>query len=417
MVQITTCDEFLYDSGISIDNEAKGIASGIIEKIKAGGDRALAGYIKKFDNYDLSKGLAITDFKIGNDISEELKNALNYAADRIKRFSQLQLQKSWFDIDERGTVLGEKVTAVSKVGIYVPGGKAIYPSTLLMNAIPARTAGVESIVVATPTKDGFIDPSILFAASIAGIDKIYRMGGAHAIAAMAYGTKSVDSVDVITGPGNRFVAEAKRLVAGSVKIDSVAGPSEVLIYIDNDRYIEDAAADVIAQAEHDNRAIASVVVNDKKLAEAIKQKIDEMAAVVQRAEIVENALAESRIYLCRNESDVIELINKVAPEHLEILSDNGWNMAYGIKNAGAIFIGRYSPAAIGDYVAGPNHTLPTGAASRFSSPLSPEIFLKRSSIISYSREGYLKDAPIAIKIAEHEGLFNHANSLKIRLRD
>jgi len=228
-MQITTCDEFLYDSRISIDNEAKEVASGIIEKIKAGGDKALAGYIKKFDNYDLSKGLAITDFEIGNNISEELKNALNYAADRIRRFSRLQLQKSWFDIDERGIILGEKVTALSKVGIYVPGGKAVYPSTLLMNAIPAKIAGVESIVVATPTSDGCIDPSILFAASIVGVDKIYRMGGAHAIAAMAYGTESVDSVDVITGPGNRFVAEAKRVVAGSVKIDSVAGPSEVLI--------------------------------------------------------------------------------------------------------------------------------------------------------------------------------------------
>ncbi len=416
-MQITTCDEFLYDSRISIDNEAKEVASGIIEKIKVDGDKALAGYIKKFDNYDLSKGLVITDFEIDDDISEELKNALNYAADRIRRFSQLQLQKSWFDIDKRGVILGEKVTAVSKVGIYVPGGKAVYPSTLLMNAIPAKTAGVESIVVATPTSDGYIDPSILFAASIAGVDKIYRMGGAHAIAAMTYGTKSVDSVDVITGPGNRFVAEAKRVVAGSVKIDSVAGPSEVLIYIDNDRYIEDAAADVIAQAEHDSRAIASVVVNDKRLAEAIKQKIDETAAVAQRAEIVGNALAGSKIYLCRNESDAIELIDKVAPEHLEILSDNGWNIAYGIKNAGAIFIGRYSPAAIGDYVAGPNHTLPTGAASRSGSPLSPEIFLKRSSIISYSKEAYLEDAPMAIKIAEHEGLLNHANSLKMRLKD
>ncbi len=414
-MKIVTDNEFQRNAQIEVDYEAKKVADTIIKRIKSDKDEALFEYIKKFDNYDLSKGFVITDFEIGNAISEELKDALRYAADRIKKFSLLQLQKSWFDIDDRGVVLGEKITAISKAGIYIPGGKAVYPSTMLMNAIPAKVAGVKSISAATPTSGGYIDPSILFAASIAGVDKIYRMGGAHAIAAMTYGTESVEPVDVITGPGNRFVAEAKRAVAGSVKIDSVAGPSEVLIYIDNDRYIENAAADLIAQAEHDSKTSIAIVTTGRKTAEAAKQKIEQMAETAERTEIVNAALETSRIYVCKSEFDAVKLINKIAPEHFEILSDKGWNIAYKVKNAGAIFIGNYSPAAIGDYVAGPNHTLPTGAASRFSSPLSPEVFLKRSSIISYSKEAYLEDAPAAVKIAEQEGLFGHANSLKIRL--
>ncbi len=414
-MKIVTDNEFQRNTQVEVDYEAKKVADAIIKKIRSDKDDALFEYIKKFDNYDLSKGLVITDFEIGDAISEELKDALRYAADRIKKFSLLQLQKSWFDIDNRGVVLGEKITAISKAGIYIPGGKAVYPSTMLMNAIPAKVAGVKSIAAATPTSDGYIDPSILFAASIAGVDKIYQMGGAHAIAAMAYGTESVEPVDVIAGPGNRFVAEAKRSVAGSVKIDSVAGPSEVLVYIDNGRYIEDAATDIIAQAEHDSRASISVATTGEKTAEAVKQKIEQMAGTAERTEIVNAALETSRIYVCKSESDAVKLVNKIAPEHLEILSDNGWNIACKVKNAGAIFIGKYSPAAIGDYVAGPNHTLPTGAASRFSSPLSPEVFLKRSSIIYYSKEGYLRDAPAAIRIAEQEGLSGHANSLKMRL--
>ncbi len=414
-MKIVTDNEFQRNTQIEIDYEAKKVADSIIKKIKSDKDEALFEYIKQFDNYDLAKGLVITDFKIGDSISEELKNALRYAAERIKRFSKLQLQKSWFDIDERGVILGEKITAIGRVGIYIPGGKAIYPSTMLMNAIPAKVAGVEFIAAATPTSDGYIDPSILFAAKIAGVDKIYRMGGAHAIAAMAYGTESVAPVDVITGPGNRFVAEAKRAVSGSVKIDSVAGPSEVLIYIDNEKYLEDAAADLIAQAEHDSKTTASVITINKKTAESIKQKTIQMVDTAKRTDIIIAALKTSKIYICKNEIAAVKLINEIAPEHFEILSDNGWNIAYKIKNAGAIFVGRYSPTAIGDYVAGPNHTLPTGAASRFSSPLSPEVFLKRSSIISYSKEGYLEDAPPAIKIAEQEGLSGHVNSLKMRL--
>jgi len=358
MIQITTDNKPRY-SGVNIDYEARAIADEIIEKIKTKKDEALFEYIKRLDRYDLS----------------ELKDALVYAANRITKFSEMQLQKSWFDIDERGVVLGEKIAAVEKVGIYVPGGKAVYPSTLLMNALPAIAAGVKSIVVATPTIEGYIDPSLLFAAKIAGVNKIYRMGGAHAIAAMAYGTESVEPVDVITGPGNRFVAEAKRLIAGIVKIDSVAGPSEVLIYIDDEKYIDYAAIDVIAQAEHDAMAVASIVTIDRKLAEKLKQKITEKAGTVKRAEIVKKALKKSKIYLCKD---------------LELISETAW---------------------------GPNHTLPTGASSRFSSPLSTEIFLKRSSIISYNRDGFSKDAPFAIEIAKQEGLFNHADSIKERLEN
>jgi len=416
MIQITTDNKPRY-SGVNIDYEARAIADEIIEKIKTKKDEALFEYIKRLDRYDLSEGLEITDFECGNAIDNRLKDALVYAANRITKFSEMQLQKSWFDIDERGVVLGEKIAAVEKVGIYVPGGKAVYPSTLLMNALPAIAAGVKSIVVATPTIEGYIDPSLLFAAKIAGVNKIYRMGGAHAIAAMAYGTESVEPVDVITGPGNRFVAEAKRLIAGIVKIDSVAGPSEVLIYIDDEKYIDYAAIDVIAQAEHDAMAVASIVTIDRKLAEKLKQKITEKAGTVKRAEIVKKALKKSKIYLCKDVSAAIKLIDNVAPEHLELISETAWQLAYRVRNAGAIFIGKYSPAAIGDYVAGPNHTLPTGASSRFSSPLSTEIFLKRSSIISYNRDGFSKDAPFAIEIAKQEGLFNHADSIKERLEN
>jgi len=416
MIQITTDNKPRY-SGVNIDYEARAIAGEIIEKIKTKKDEALFEYIKRLDRYDLSEGLEITDFEGGDAIDNRLKDALVYAANRITKFSEMQLQKSWFDIDERGVVLGEKIAAVERVGIYVPGGKAVYTSTLLMNALPASVAGVKSIVVATPTIEGYIDPSLLFAAKIAGVSKIYRMGGAHAIAAMAYGTESVEPVDVITGPGNRFVAEAKRLVAGIVKIDSVAGPSEVLIYIDDEKYIDYAAIDVIAQAEHDAMAVASIVTIDRKLAEKLKQKITEKAGTVKRAEIVKKALEKSKIYLCKDVSAAIKLIDNVAPEHLELISETAWQLAYRVRNAGAIFVGKYSPAAIGDYVAGPNHTLPTGASSRFSSPLSTEIFLKRSSIISYNRDGFSEDAPFAIEIAKQEGLFNHADSIKERLEN
>ncbi len=416
MIQITTDNKPRY-SGVNIDYEARAIAGEIIEKIKTKKDEALFEYIKRLDRYDLSEGLEITDFEGGDAIGNRLKDALVYAANRITKFSEMQLQKSWFDIDERGVVLGEKIAAVERVGIYVPGGKAVYTSTLLMNALPASVAGVKSIVVATPTIEGYIDPSLLFAAKIAGVSKIYRMGGAHAIAAMAYGTESVEPVDVITGPGNRFVAEAKRLIAGVVKIDSVAGPSEVLIYIDDEKYIDYAAIDVIAQAEHDAMAVASIVTIDRKLAEKLKQKITEKAGTVKRAEIVKKALEKSKIYLCKDVSAAIKLIDNVAPEHLELISETAWQLAYRVRNAGAIFVGKYSPAAIGDYVAGPNHTLPTGASSRFSSPLSTEIFLKRSSIISYNRDGFSEDAPFAIEIAKQEGLFNHADSIKERLEN
>ncbi len=416
MIQITTDNKPRY-SGVNIDYEARAIAGEIIEKIKTKKDEALFEYIKRLDRYDLSEGLEITDFEGGDAIGNRLKDALVYAANRITKFSEMQLQKSWFDIDERGVVLGEKIAAVERVGIYVPGGKAVYTSTLLMNALPASVAGVKSIVVATPTIEGYIDPSLLFAAKIAGVSKIYRMGGAHAIAAMAYGTESVEPVDVITGPGNRFVAEAKRLIAGVVKIDSVAGPSEVLIYIDDEKYIDYAAIDVIAQAEHDAMAVASIVTIDRKLAEKLKQKITEKVGTVKRAEIVKKALEKSKIYLCKDVSAAIKLIDNVAPEHLELISETAWQLAYRVRNAGAIFVGKYSPAAIGDYVAGPNHTLPTGASSRFSSPLSTEIFLKRSSIISYNRDGFSEDAPFAIEIAKQEGLFNHADSIKERLEN
>lgn len=392
----------------------------ILANVKNRGDEALFEYTKNFDKADINAdNIVVTQEEIDEAYSlvdKELLDVIRKALVNIRDYHMKQKQYSWFDSKPDGTILGQKVTALARVGVYVPGGKAAYPSSVLMNVMPAKVAGVEEIIMCTPPgKDGKVYPTTLVAAKEAGVDIIYKVGGAQAIAAMAYGTKSVPKVDKIVGPGNIYVALAKKAVFGYVSIDSVAGPSEIMVIADetaNPRYV---AADLLSQAEHDEMASAILVTTSQELAEKVSKEVDGFVAVLSRKEIIQKSLDNYGYILVADSMDeVIEVANEIASEHLEIVTKDPFNVMTKIKNAGAIFLGEYSSEPLGDYFAGPNHVLPTNGTAKFFSPLSVDDFIKKSSIISYSREALEPLHTDIEKFATAEQLTAHANSIKVR---
>lgn len=394
--------------------------SEILSNVKENGDNALFAYTLKFDKYQLTpENIQVTREEIQEAYAQmdpQLVEVIRKSAANIRAFHEKQLRNSWFDAKEDGTILGMKITPIGRVGVYVPGGKAAYPSSVLMNVIPAKVAGVSDIIMTTPPgADGKVNPGTLVAADIAGVGTIYKAGGAQAIAAMAYGTDSIPKVDKITGPGNIFVALAKKAVYGYVSIDSIAGPSEILVLADetaNPRYV---AADLLSQAEHDELASAILITTSRELAEQVSAEVDVFTAQLSRREIIEKSLENyGYILLAENMEDAIETVNEIASEHLEILTRNPFDTMTRIKNAGAIFLGEYSSEPLGDYFAGPNHILPTNGTAKFFSPVNVDDFLKKTSIISYSREALKAVHKDIERFAESEGLTAHAGSIRVR---
>ncbi|MCR5254404.1 MAG: histidinol dehydrogenase [Acetatifactor sp.] len=392
----------------------------IIENVKRNGDKAVFDYTKEFDKFDLnSENILVTDSEIKDAYSKlnaELIEVIKKSAENIRIFHAKQLRNSWFDAKPDGTILGMKITPIEKAGVYVPGGKAAYPSSVLMNVIPAKVAGVDEIIMTTPCNaEGKVNPGTLVAADIAGVDKIYKVGGAQAIAAMAFGTESIPKVDKITGPGNIYVALAKKAVYGYVSIDSIAGPSEILVLADetaNPRYV---AADLLSQAEHDELASAILITTSKQLAENVSKEVDNFVEVLERKEILKKSLENyGYILVSENMEDALDAVNAIASEHLEIVTKNPFETMTKVRNAGAIFLGEYSSEPLGDYFAGPNHILPTNGTAKFFSPVNVDDFIKKSSIISYSKEALEAVHKDIECFAENEGLTAHANSIKVR---
>ena len=393
---------------------------GIVDDVRDNGDAALFSYTKKFDKADITAdNVKVTQEEIDyayTQVSPELLDVIRKAKKNIWEYHEKQKQYSWFDSKPNGTLLGQKVTALASVGVYVPGGKAVYPSSVLMNVMPAKVAGVEKIVMTTPCNaEGEVYATTLVAAKEAGVDEIYKAGGAQAIAALAYGTESVPKVDKIVGPGNIFVALAKRAVYGHVSIDSIAGPSEVMVLADetaNSRYV---AADLLSQAEHDEMASAILVTTSEELAEKVSVQVDKFIDELSRKEIMRKSIDNyGYILLADNMSDAIDDVNDIASEHLEIVTANPFDVMTRVKNAGAIFIGEYSSEPLGDYFAGPNHVLPTNGTAKFFSPLSVDDFIKKSSIIYYSREALEAVHTDIEAFAKAEQLTAHANSIAVR---
>ena len=405
-----------------IDSSVIASATAIIEDVCQRGDEALYDYSAKFDGVEKAM---LGELRVSQEeidaafelVDDELVVALEFAAEQIRDFHSRQVRQSWFTNPGDGIMLGSKITPLNRVGIYVPGGRAQYPSSVLMNALPAECAGVESIVmVAPPTKEGTIAPITLVAAAIAGVTEIYKVGGAQAIAALAYGTESIPAVDKIVGPGNAYVAAAKKIVNGDVGIDMIAGPSEVLILADETAVPAFIAIDMMAQAEHDPRAATYLATTDETLIPLVEEALDVLLAETPRADITRQALENNSVaVVCADEADAVAASDFIAPEHLEVHMDHPFELLGEIHNAGAIFLGPWTPEAIGDYVAGPNHVLPTGGTARFSSPLSVDDFIKKSSVISYSVDALAQDAPAVETIATQEGLWSHARSVSLRL--
>ncbi|WP_318614042.1 histidinol dehydrogenase [Sporosarcina sp. YIM B06819] len=391
---------------------------GIIGTVRENGDAALMSYTEQFDGVRLEQ-LIVTDEEFEEAqglITQEFVQALRKARDNISAFHEEQKEKSWFVNQDKGIVLGQKVTPLASVGIYVPGGKAAYPSTVLMNALPAKIAGVGKIAMVTPPqRDGKVNPHVLVAAREAGVDVVYKIGGAQAIAALAYGTETVEKVVKITGPGNAYVARAKKWVFGDVAIDMIAGPSEICVVADDTAVAEYVAADLLSQAEHDERATAICVTTSTTFAEALQQQVGEQMARADRKDIIEASITDNgRIVLVDSLDEAYDFVNELAPEHLQLMVENPMEQLAFINNAGAIFLGNYSPEALGDYMAGPNHTLPTSGTSAFSSPLGVYDFMKKSSIIHYTAQALQDVADDIITIANAEGLTAHANSIQVR---
>lgn len=393
---------------------------GIVDDVRDNGDAALFSYTKKFDKAEITAdNVKVTQEEIDyayTQVSPELLDVIRKAKKNIWEYHEKQKQYSWFDSKPNGTLLGQKVTALASVGVYVPGGKAVYPSSVLMNVMPAKVAGVEKIVMTTPCNaEGEVYATTLVAAKEAGVDEIYKAGGAQAIAALAYGTESVPKVDKIVGPGNIFVALAKRAVYGHVSIDSIAGPSEVMVLADetaNSRYV---AADLLSQAEHDEMASAILVTTSEELAEKVSVQVDKFIDELSRKEIMRKSIDNyGYILLADNMSDAIDAVNDIASEHLEIVTANPFDVMTRVKNAGAIFIGEYSSEPLGDYFAGPNHVLPTNGTAKFFSPLSVDDFIKKSSIVYYSREALEAVHTDIEAFAKAEQLTAHANSIAVR---
>ena len=399
--------------------EFEGRVNAIIEEVRNNRDQAVFNYTKQFDGADINAGnILVTEEEIAEayeQVDTTLLAVIRKSLVNIKKYHEKQVQNSWFTTED-GIILGQKVTALATVGVYVPGGKAVYPSSVLMNVLPAKVAGVDRIVMCTPPgKDGKVYPSTLVAAKEAGVDEIYKVGGAQAIAAMAFGTESVPKVDKIVGPGNIYVALAKKAVFGYVSIDSIAGPSEILVLADetaNPRY---AAADLLSQAEHDEMASAILITTSQKLAEEVSAEIDQFVAELSRKEIIQKSLDNyGYILVADNMEEAIDTVNAIASEHMEIVTADPFHVMTKIRNAGAIFIGEYSSEPLGDYFAGPNHVLPTNGTAKFFSALSVDDFIKKSSIISYSREALEKVHKDIEQFAECEKLTAHANSIRVR---
>lgn len=392
--------------------------SEIIAKVREEGDRAVAEYTKKFDGsvpetIELSKEQMIS---LAAQCGEEFLGALHRAAQNIREFHERQKQQSWFETRENGVMLGQRIRGLSRVGIYVPGGTAAYPSSVLMNAIPAKIAGVGEIIMATPpSKDGKPNPAIMAAAVEAGVDRVFQVGGAQAIAAMAFGTETIPAVDKIVGPGNIFVATAKKQLYGTVGIDMVAGPSEILILADETANPKFLAADLMSQAEHDVLASAILLTTSEKIAEETLKELERQKSSLERKDIITQSLDNfGAIVVCCSMDEAVNFANELAPEHLEICTENPMDYIGRIDNAGSVFLGHYAPEPLGDYYAGPNHVLPTGGTARFFSPLSVDSFVKKSSFLYYTKEALAEAQEDIITLANAEGLTAHANSIKVR---
>ena len=400
--------------------EYESAVNDILSKVKTEGDKALFQYTKDFDKADInSSNVVVTQEEIDeayNLVDKDLLNVIRKALVNIRSFHEKQKQYSWFDSKPDGTMLGQKVTALSRVGVYVPGGKAAYPSSVLMNVIPAKVAGVEEIIMCTPPgKDGKVYPTTLVAAKEAGVDVIYKVGGAQAVGAMAYGTESIPKVDKIVGPGNIYVALAKKAVFGYVSIDSVAGPSEIMVLADETANPRFVAADLLSQAEHDEMASAILVTTSEELAGQVSKEVDGFVAVLSRKDIIQKSLdTYGYILVASSMEEAIDVVNEIASEHLEIVTKNPFDTMTRVKNAGAIFLGEYSSEPLGDYFAGPNHVLPTNGTAKFFSPLSVDDFIKKSSIISYSKEALDSIHNDIENFANAEHLTAHANSIHVR---
>lgn len=397
------------------------IVGNIINEIKTDKNSALKQHIKKFDKWTPESD---ADLKVEtkymqeayNNLDDALKSALHLAYDRIRIYHEKQKPKSWFDDEPNGTILGQRVTPVDSAGLYIPGGKAAYPSSLLMNVIPAQVAGVENIIVCTPTPENEINDLLLAACHLCGVENLYKVGGASAIAAMAYGTETIPKVDVITGPGNIFVATAKKMVYGEVNIDMIAGPSEIGILADDSANANHLAIDLLSQAEHDEMASSILITPSQKLADAVKVEIEKWLPELSREVIARKSIDErGAIIVTKTMEEAIHLMDQIAPEHLEVATVSPFELLPLIKHAGAIFLGHNTPEAIGDYVAGPNHTLPTGGTAKFYSPLGVENFMKKTSIISFSKKGINEIGEACALIAHTEGLTAHEQSVRVRL--
>lgn len=395
----------------------------ILAKIQEEGDRALFAYTKKFDRAEITEqNVQVTEEEIREAyeaVDPDLVDVIRKSLVNIRSYHEKQKQNSWFTSSEDGTMLGQKVTPLEKVGVYVPGGKAVYPSSVLMNIVPAKVAGVDRIIMTTPPgPDGKVNPSTLVAAKEAGADEIYKAGGAQAVAALAYGTESIPKVDKIVGPGNIFVALAKKAVYGHVSIDSIAGPSEILVLADDSANPRFVAADLLSQAEHDELASAILITTSRELAEKVSSEVDEFVKKLSRKNIIQKSLDQfGYILLAETMDQAVEAANAIASEHMEIVTRNPFEVMMKVRNAGAIFIGEYSSEPLGDYFAGPNHVLPTNGTAKFFSPLSVDDFIKKSSIVYYSRKALKKIHKDVEQFAASEQLTAHANSIAVRFED
>ncbi len=416
-------DELFTDEHLNrqsaFNAEALTAATDIIAAVRQNKDEALREYTERFD------GVKIKNFRVPQEdidtarekIDPHTQQALEQAAAQIREFHERQVQQSWFSIREDGALVGSKVTPLDSVGIYVPGGRALYPSTVLMNALPAAVAGVPRIACVTPpSKDGTVDAAILEACRLSGVTEVYTLGGAQAIAALAYGTESIPRVEKITGPGNAYVAAAKKVVSGDVGIDMIAGPSEVCVVADDTADPALVAIDLMAQAEHDPLAACYLVTFSEAYADEVEAKIAKHLKQSTRADITQSSLDnQGLIVVCETMAQVFSAVNLIAPEHLELHIHNPMDSLGAVRNAGAIFLGEWTPEAVGDYVAGPNHTLPTGGTARYASPLSVDDFIKKSSVLQYSSQALLRDGDAVMTIARHEGLWAHARSVELRM--
>jgi histidinol dehydrogenase len=410
----------IVNRGETATEEVAIVVKEVVERVRKHGDPAVLEYTQKFDRVNL----ALKDLKIS---PEEIKNAytkvetkkvdaLKQAAQNIRAFHEKQKISSWVSQEADGVILGQIARPIQSAGVYVPGGKACYPSTVLMNVIPAKVAGVEKLIMCSPVPGGAMNPYILVAADIAGVSEIYKIGGAQAIAAMAYGTATIPRVDKIVGPGNIYVATAKRYVFGQVDIDMIAGPSEILIIAEGTANPVFVASDLLSQAEHDELASSILITTSRELAEKVDAEIERQLANLSRKEIARKAIDRfGVIVIVRDLQEAAEVSNSIAPEHLELAVEKPFELLASIKNAGAIFLGHYTPESLGDYIAGPNHVLPTGGTARFFSPLSTDSFMKKSSLIFYTREGLDKVAESVMQIADVEGLEAHGNTIRVRM--